>query len=76
VRRVTVHCPATGVPVEIDLLMRSTGAADVVLRCSAHAECPPACDQACRKLAETVLGRPTAVIICPPGSSGPPEEID
>jgi hypothetical protein len=75
VRRVTVHCPESGAPVEIDLLMRETGPPDVVLRCSAHPEQPPACDQACRRLAEAVLSPPAAVIICPPGS-GLPEEID
>ena len=74
-RRVMVHCPQSGAPVEIDLLMRATGPADVVLRCSAHPEQPPACDQACRKLAEAVLSPPAALIVCPPGS-GPPEEID
>jgi hypothetical protein len=47
----------------------------MVLRCSAHPECPPTCDQACRKLAEAVLGPACALIICPPGS-GPPDEID
>jgi hypothetical protein len=74
VRRTIVHCPETGAPVEIDLLMARTGGPDMVLRCSAHAECPPACDQACRKMAEAVVGPARALIICPPGS-GPPEEI-
>jgi len=75
VRRVTIHCPQSGAPVEIDLLMRETGSPDVVLRCSMHPAGPPACDQACRKLAEAVLTPPTALIICPPGG-GPPDEID
>jgi hypothetical protein len=75
VRRVTVRCPRTGEPVEIDLLMGSTGGPRMVLRCSAHPECPPTCDQACRKLAEAVLAPANALIICPPGS-GPPDEID
>lgn len=75
VRRVTIHCPQSGAPVEVDILMRRTGPADVVLRCSAHPDGPPGCDQACRKLAEAVLARPTALIICPPGS-GPLDEID
>lgn len=74
IRRTMVHCPRTTAPVEIDLLMKETGAADVVLRCSAHLECPPACDQACRELAEAVVGA-HALIIAPPGS-GPPEDID
>src|SRR5262245_23257011 len=75
VRRTVVHCPESGAPVEIDLLMRKTGAPDMVLRCSVHPECPPTCHQACRRMAEAVLGPARALIICPPGS-GPPEEID
>ena len=75
VRRTLVHCPVTGAPVEIELLMAKTGAPDLVLRCSAHPECPPTCAQACRKVAEAVLGPARALIICPPGS-GPPEEVD
>jgi len=75
IRRTTVHCPESGAPVEIDLLMARTGAPHAVLRCSAHPECPPACDQSCRRLAEAVLGRGYTLIVCPPGS-GPPEDID
>jgi hypothetical protein len=75
VRRTVVHCPETGAPVEIDLLMGKTGSPEMVLRCSAHPECPPTCHQACRKAAEAVLGPARALIICPPGS-GPPEELD
>ena len=74
VRRTIVHCPATGAAVEIELLMKNTGAPDVVLSCSAHPECPPTCDQACRAMAEAVLTPPRALIICPPGRTGPPEE--
>jgi hypothetical protein len=74
VRRTLVHCPRTGALVEIDLLMRRTGSPDVVLRCTAHPECPPSCDQACRALAEAIDPAGT-LIICPPGS-GPPEEVD
>jgi hypothetical protein len=75
VRRTIVHCPATGAAVEIELLMKQTGAPEVVLSCSAHPECPPTCDQACRTMAEAVLNPPCALIICPPGSKGRPEEI-
>jgi hypothetical protein len=74
VRRTIVHCPQTGAAAEIDLLMKETGRPDRVLSCSERPESPPACDQACRNMAETVLGAPRAVIICPPGSEGPPEE--
>ncbi len=73
VRRTTVHCPRSGQPVEIELLMKETGGADVVLRCSARPGTPPDCDQACRALAEAVVGRPRAVIICPPGKDLPEE---
>jgi hypothetical protein len=69
-----VHCPETGAPVEIELLMKETGAPDVVLSCSAHPECPPTCDQACRTMAEAVLTPPRVLIICPPGRKGRPEE--
>ena len=74
VRRTAVHCPESGEPVEIELLMRKTGPPDMVLRCSAHPECPPTCGQACRDLAEAVTGPTRALIICPPGD-GPPEDI-
>src|SRR5262249_25525497 len=74
VRRTVVHCPETGAPVAIDLLMADTGGPDMVLRCSGHPECPPTCHQACRTMAEAVVGPARALIICPPGS-GPPEEI-
>jgi hypothetical protein len=75
IRRAQVHCPHTGQAVEIDLLVHDTGEEHAVLRCSFHPDVPPRCDQACRKLAEAVVGPARAVIICPPGS-GPPEEID
>jgi hypothetical protein len=75
VRRTRSHCPHTGAPVEIDLLMSRTGAPQAVLRCSARAEAPPTCDGACRALAESVVGPACALIICPPGA-GVPEEID
>jgi len=67
VRRTIVHCPATEAAVEIELLMKATGP-------PAHPECPPTCDQACRTMAEAVLTSPRALIICPPGRKGRPEE--
>ena len=75
VRRISVHCPATGEAVEIELLMKPTGAPDKVLRCSSRAECPPTCRQACRDTAEAVLAPVRTLIYCPPGS-GPPEALD
>jgi hypothetical protein len=75
VRRTRVHCPETGAPVKIDLLLKETGGADVVLHCSARPDDPPACDQACRLLVEAVATPPDAVIISPQ-ASGTPEEID
>jgi hypothetical protein len=75
IRRVTIHCPHSGRPVEVDLLLGKTGWPELVLRCSAHSSCPPTCDQACRQCAESVLAPARALIICPPGT-GPPVEID
>ena len=67
VRRTTVHCPRTGKPVEVDLLMAPTGEPALVLRCSDRPESPPTCDQACRAAAEAVLGPLHALLILPPG---------
>jgi hypothetical protein len=75
VRRTTVHCPWSGAPVEVDLLMRRTGAPDAVLRCSARRECPPACDQACKDMAEAALAPVRVLIVLPPGGDLP-DEID
>jgi hypothetical protein len=75
VRRAAIHCPHTGKPVQVDLLLSTTGSPQAVLRCPGRPEHPPTCDQVCRKLAEAVTGPALALIILPPGTD-PPEEID
>jgi hypothetical protein len=75
VRRTTMHCPHDGDAVQIDLLMGKTGNPVLVLRCSARPGCPPNCDQACRRSAESVIGPARALFILPPGR-GAPEELD
>ena len=74
VRRVGVQCPHGGGNVEIALLMGHDGKPEAVLRCSADASCPPACDQACRRCAEAILARPHAVLVYPGGR--PFEDVD
>jgi hypothetical protein len=75
VRRAAIHCPHTGKPVEVDLLLSTTGSPHAVLRCPGRPEHPPTCDQVCRKLAEAVTGPALALMILPPGTDWP-EEID
>jgi hypothetical protein len=75
VRRAGTHCPHTGELVEVDVLMTPTGDPAEVLRCSGRPECPPSCDGACSRSAESMTGPAHALFICPPGS-GAPEEID
>ena len=75
VRRAAIHCPHSGKPVEVDLLLSTTGSPQAVLRCPGRPEHPPTCDQVCRTLAEAVTGPALALIILPPGTD-PPEEID
>ncbi|HYV58189.1 MAG TPA: hypothetical protein VE911_11610 [Candidatus Nitrosopolaris sp.] len=75
VRRVGIHCPHDGRPVEVDLLIGRTGRSEVVLRCSAHPGGSPPCDQVCRRSAESALAPARALIVCPQGT-GAPEEID
>ncbi len=60
-----------GEHVEIELMMGPTGAPWHVLRCSMRPECPPMCDQACRNLAEAVIGPARALLILPPGEDVP-----
>ena len=52
-------------------MMGPTGAPWHVLRCSMRPECPPICDQACRNLAEAVIGPARALLILPPGEDVP-----
>jgi hypothetical protein len=75
VRRAAIHCPHTGTPVAVDLLLSVTGSPQAVLRCPVRSERPPICDQVCRKLAEAVTGPALALVILPP-ETDPPEEID
>jgi hypothetical protein len=74
VRRMNVECPHGRGRVEVDLLLDRSGRPEAVLRCSAHAVCPPACDQACRQCADAVTERPHAILVYP--GEGPLEEID
>jgi hypothetical protein len=74
VRRVEMRCPHDGDVVEIDVLMERTGMPSMVLRCNRRPECPPTCDQECRRRAEAVVGPARALLLVPPGD-GPPEEL-
>jgi hypothetical protein len=74
VRRVAIHCPYTGRPVEIDLVLSETGAPETVLRCSAQSSCPPSCDHRCRETAEAVSGPTEALILLPPGCASTEEQ--
>ena len=74
VRRMDVECPHGRGRVEVDLLLDRSGRPKAVLRCSAHAVCPPTCDQACRQCVDAVCERANAVLVYP--GSGPLEEID
>ncbi len=71
VRRTVLHCPASGKPVEVELRLDPDGKPVEVVRCSACASCPPACDQACRALHEAVAGPARALLILPPGTHVP-----
>jgi hypothetical protein len=75
VRRTTVHCPHTGALVEVDLQLDERGKPALVLKCSARRERPPACDEACRRRAEAVIGPARALLILPPGDDEP-DEVD
>ena len=74
VRRVELECPHGRGRVEVDVLFERSGRPEAVVRCSAHAVCPPACDQACRQCADAVCAPPHAVLVYP--GTGPLEEID
>jgi len=66
-RRAAIRCPHTGKRVEIELLMTPTGAPCRVLRCTIRPECPTTWDQACRDLAEAVVGPAVALLVLPAG---------
>ena len=67
IRRTHVHCPQTGALVEIEIELGSGTPQRRILRCSAHPERPPPCDQRCRLAAEAFAGPADAVIILPEG---------
>jgi hypothetical protein len=67
VRRTHVHCPRTGELVELDIAVGHSMAERHVLRCSAHPERPPRCEQECRFVPETFLGPADVLIILPEG---------
>jgi hypothetical protein len=71
VRRSTFPCPHGGDSVTAEILMSPTGRQHLVLRCSKRPECPPHCDQECRRRAETVTAPVDALIILPPGDRLP-----
>jgi hypothetical protein len=75
VRRVVIHCPHTGRPVEVDLLLSETGVPESVLRCAGQSSCPPSCDHRCRESAEAVSGLTEVLIVLPPGGRST-EELD
>ena len=75
VHRLALHCPHGGRLVEVDLLMGATGMPERVVRCSAHRQSPPTCEQACRTLHEALAGPVDTLLILPPGQQVP-EEID
>jgi hypothetical protein len=66
VKRVGISCPHGLGRLEVELLIDRMGKPETVVRCSAHAICPPTCDQACRACAEAVLAPARALIIFPP----------
>jgi hypothetical protein len=71
VRRAAMRCPHTSKRVEVELLLGPTCHGVPVLRCSLSPDCPPACDQACRHLAQAVLGPARALLVLPPGEDVP-----
>jgi hypothetical protein len=75
VRRVEIHCPHGRGLVTVDVVTDPHGRPDVVLRCSAHASCPPACDQACLRCAEAVRTPATALLVLPT-PHGPDDSAD
>jgi len=74
VRRMDVECPHGRGRVEVDFLLDRSGRHEAVVRCSAHAVCPPACDQACRLCVDAYAERARAILVYP--GTGPFEEID
>jgi hypothetical protein len=75
VRRAKLTCPHLCELVEVDVLTGSDAGCRPVLRCSAHLDCPPSCDHACRRLPEALGETPGTQIFLPPGTELP-REID
>ena len=75
VRRVEIQCPHGHGLVSVDMVTDPHGVPETVLRCSAHTECPPSCDQSCRRCADAVRTPATALLVYPPGS-GPEDAAD
>jgi hypothetical protein len=73
VRRVGMVCPHGRGPIVVDILTDHAGKPEVVLRCSAHAACPPTCDQSCRTCADAVLAPPHARMVYP--RHGPLDDV-
>jgi hypothetical protein len=71
VQRSTFPCPHGGDSVTAEILMSLSGRPHLVLRCSRRPECPPQCDQECRRRAETAIAAVDALIILPPGDRLP-----
>jgi hypothetical protein len=67
-------CPHGRGAVEVEIRTDRFGKPEVALRCSAHAACPPTCDQACVRCADAVLAPARALILYPPGD-GPCEDV-
>jgi hypothetical protein len=76
VRRVALRCPHKCTLVEVEILQGPDAGTRPVLRCSAHAECPPRCDHACRNTPEALRGPARALLIFPAGTEGLPDEGD
>jgi hypothetical protein len=74
VRRVHAHCPRTGELVALEIELGDTLDDRRILRCSAHAEQPPPCDQRCKFSPEALLGPADALIILPEGCRDTVEE--
>jgi hypothetical protein len=75
VRRTTMHCPHTGLLVEVALEMTPTGGPALALSCSDRLDQPPGCDQSCRLTAEAVLAPVKSLLILPPRRGGSDESI-
>jgi hypothetical protein len=67
IRRTHMRCPHTGALVEIELELGSGLPERRILRCSAHPEEPPPCDQRCRFSPDAFVGPADAFIILPEG---------